>query len=231
MALLIGWISHPKLQSSTYIAAIIADDDEYYQHYDSDNNDSDSSSSSDSSGGCLDRLLVSNNSNNCIGLSWILKLFQWKKNIAMTTRNTPSDNENRQWCFPKWCCCSIHHSWFTWCLGNDRTSSIISSDDSDIESRLGFRNEHAVMATTSGASLSQQLQNRSQYLHQNNMNSNYTARRFHQKHTQLKRKYQDEERHTWFFWIAACNEVFVVLLICLLALLNAVSNIMTNYYC
>lgn len=228
MALLIGWITHPKLQSSTYIAAIIADDNEYYQHYDSDNNDSDSSSSSDSSDGCLNRLLVSNNSNNCTGLGWILKLFQWKKNTAMTTRNTLGDNENRRWCFPKWCC-SIHHSWFTWCLGNDRTSSIISSDDSDIESRLGFRNEHAVMATTSGTSLSQQLQNRSQYSHQNN-NSNYSARRLHQKRTRLKRKYQDEERHTWFFWIAACNEVFVVLLICLLALLNAVSNIMTTYY-
>lgn len=225
MALLIGWISHPKLQSSTYIAAIIADDNEYYQHYDSDNNDSDSSSSSDSSGGCLDRILVSNNSNNSAGLNWILKLFQWKKNTVMTTRNTLSDNENRGWC-----CFSIHHNWFTWCLGNNRTSSITSSDDSDIESRLGFRNEHAVMATTSGASLSQQLQNRSQYPHQNNINTNYTARRLHQKRTRLKRKYQDEERHTWFFWIAACNEVFVVLLICLLALLNAVSNIMITYY-
>lgn len=231
MALLIGWISHPKLQSSTYIAAIIADDDEYYQHYDSDNNDSDSSSNSDSSGGCLDRLLVSNNSNNCTSLSWILKLFQWKKNTVITTRNTLSDNQNHRWCFPKWCCCSNHHRWFTRCLGNDKTSSIMSSDDSDIESRLGFRNEHAIMATTSGASLSQQLQNRSQYSHQNNINSNHTTRGLHQRHTRLKRKYQDEERHTWFFWIAACNELFVVLLICLLALLNAVSINMTTYYC
>lgn len=219
MALLIGWIPRPRLQSMTYLAATIADDNEYYHHYDASNNDSDSSSSSESGGGCLSRLLICQRPKNSSVIGQIFKPFQWRTNNTGTTRNPLNDNDNQRWCILKWLNCCYHcHSWFTWCSYNNRESSRVSSDDSDIESRLGFRNEHAVMATTSGISPPQQLQNRLLYPQPSN-----NHRRLRQRQMRLKRKYQDEERHTWFFWIAACNEVFVVLLICLLALLNAVS--------
>lgn len=229
MALLIGWIRRPKLQSTTYLVATIADDHEYYHHYDDKNNDSDSSSSSsESSDGCLSRLFNCHYQKNS---SIIGQIFQRKSNNTGTIRNSLDDNENQPWFIPKWLhCCFNRQSWLTCCSYNNRESSCVSSDDSDIESRLGFRNKHAVMAATSRISPPQQ-QSQSRSLYPQPNNNNYSVRKLRQKPMRLKRRYQDEERHTWFFWIAACNEVFVVLLICLLALLNAVSVIsIVNLY-
>jgi len=228
MAVLIGWISRPRFQSTTYTAAIIADDDEFYHHYDSDNNDSDSYSSSDGGDGFLSRLTTCNSSNSCSLLEIIFKSFRCGTNNMVTTRSPPDNNDRRWWCFAKWCrCCHKHHRWFSWCLSKNGESTWMSSDDSDIESRLGFRNEHAVLATAGMSPPQQELQNRPHNSQLNDINSNLRTRRIHPRHIQMKRKYQDEERHTWFFWLAACSEVFVVLLICLLALLNAVSIIIT----
>lgn len=228
MALLIGWLSQPSLKSTSYIAATIADDNEFYLHYDSDNYDSDSSSDSDVGSRCFDHFL------NChyfsSMLSWMFSPFQSATNSVVTTRNPLDNNAVKWWHFAKWCrccCCySQHNSWFTKCLDNNRVSSYVSSDDSDIESRLGFRNEHAMMAAAVGPSAPQQLQ----FPQPNNINTSYNSGHLRRKHLRLKRKYQDEERHTWFFWLAACSEVFVVLLICLLALLNAVSVMISTFY-
>lgn len=224
MALLIDWIPRPRFLSSSYTASIIADDFEYYHHYDSDNNDSDCSISSDSSGGCFRRLLICNGSGSRSFLALLLRPFRKESNTVTTTRHSPpDDNDSRCWFFSKWCrCyhCHGNHSWFTGCLDTDDTVSWISSEDSDIESRLGFRNENAVMAAASvGASQSQQLHNRPQHSRLNNIS------RSNQFNRRQKLKYQVEGRRSWFFWLVACSEICVVLLVCLLALLNAVSVI------
>lgn len=149
----------------------------------------------------------------------------------MPTRSPLEIGGNRRWCTFQWCRCNRcqnRHSWFSPCLDNDLAPSWISSDDSDIESRLGFRNENAIMASTAGTSPPQQLQNRLQSSHP--INSSHSSGRLNRQHTRLRRKYQDEERRTWFFWLIAGSEMFVVLLVCLLALLNAVSFITTTIY-
>jgi len=229
MALLIDWIPRPQFRSTAYLTAIIADDEEYYRHYDSDNNDSDSSSSnrSASSGGCLRRLFIRDHPRNCSLFAWLSKPFRCRTNTTTTNRSPLDNSDNQRRCTAKWyhCCrCRGHYGWFTWCLDNNETSSWISSDDSDIESRLGFRNENAIiMAATAGILPPQQLQNRLQFPQTINVNNSHNVGRLQQQHhSQLRRKYQDEERHTWFFWLAACSEMFIILLVCLLALLNAV---------
>lgn len=234
MALLIGWIPRPKLHSSTYSTAVFADDDEYYHHYDSDDNDSDSSSNSDGGGRCLTRFLICRPPSSCSLLARMLKPFRSESNTTISTRSPPENNNSWKWFTVKWCrCirCPGRHSWFTSCFDNERASTWISSDDSDIESRLGFRNENAIMASTAGVSPpqpqpQQQLQTRLQHSQPINKNTN----RQRQRHRRLIRKYQDEERRTWFFWLAACSELIVVLLVCLLALLNAVSILKFAHY-
>lgn len=231
MALLIDWVPRPKFQSTIYTTAIIADDEEYFHHYDSDNNHSDSSSSDQSSSGCLNHLRICHRTRNCSLLGWLLKPFKRKSNTATPTRSPQDIVSNRRWCTVQWCRCSRcqgRHSWFSPCLDNDVAPSWISSDDSDIESRLGFRNENAIMASTAGISPPQQLQNRLQHSHP--INSNRSPGRLNRRHSRLKRKYQDEERHAWFFWLIACSEMLVVLLVCLLALLNAVSIFMNTIF-
>lgn len=220
MALLIGWIPHPRFNSTIYATATIDDDNEYYHHYDSDNNDSDSSSSSDNGCKLFTRLLFCHPHSSCSIMARIFKPFRSRTNTMMTPRSQQLDNSDSQWwCITKWCCCYGRHSWFTCCIDNDEASSCMSSEDSDIESRLGFRNENAIMAA--GVSPPQhQLQNRqkSQPINQ----SHNINRRFRQRKL-LTRKYQDEKRRTWFYWLSAAGEVLVLLLVCLLALLNAVS--------
>lgn len=231
MALLIDWIPRPRFCSTAYSAAIVADDEEYYQHYDSDNNDSDSSNTNADSSGCLRHLFVCNRpSNNCSLFSWLSKPFKWGTNTTMTNRNALDDSDSQRRCTAKWyhCCrCRDHFGWFTWCLDNDETSSWVSSDDSDIESRLGFRNENAIIMAATAGIFPPQQQNRLQHTKTNNINNNHNTGRLHHRRRQLRRKYQDEERHTWFFWLAACSEMFVILLVCLLALLNAVRLLIT----
>lgn len=225
MALLIDWIPRPTLHSSTYSTAIFVDDEEYYHHYDSDNNDndSDSSYSSDGGGRCLTHFLICHHSSSCSFLARIFKPFRSESNTTISTRSPLENNNSWKWLTVKWyrCChCYGRHSWFTSCFENEGASSGISSDDSDIESRLGFRNENAIMASTAGVSPPpQQQQNQLQYVQTHNINTNKQR----QRHRRLLRKYQDEERRTWFFWLSACSELIVVLLVCLLALLNAVS--------
>uniref|UniRef100_A0A2S2R2A2 adenylate cyclase n=1 Tax=Sipha flava TaxID=143950 RepID=A0A2S2R2A2_9HEMI len=224
MALLIDWIPRPTLHSSTYSTAIFADDDEYYHHYDSDNNDSDSSYNSDGGGRCLTRFLICHHPGSCSFLARIFKPFRSESNTTISTRSPLENNNSWKWLPVKWCrCCQCYgrHSWFTSCFDNEGVSSGVSSDDSDIESRLGFRNENAIMASTAGVSPPppQQQQNQLQHAQPLNINTN----RQRQRHRRLMRKYQDEERRTWFFWLGACSELIVVLLVCLLALLNAVS--------
>jgi len=221
MALLIDWIPRPRFYSTTYATAIIADDDEYYHHYDSDNNDSDASSSSNGDDKCLRRFFICHPSRYSL-FAWLLKPFQCRTKSVMTTRNHLDNSDGWRKCSLKWCRCYRLHSWFTCCLNNEGASSCMSSDDSDIESRLGFRNENAIMAATSRASPLQQ-QNRLQHSQPININSNYKNSLLRRRHRQLKRIYQDEERRTYFYWICASCELIVVLLICLLALLNAVS--------
>lgn len=231
MALLIDWVPRPRFLSTTYTASIIADDYEYYHHYDSDNNDSDCSISSDSSGGCFRRLLICNGPGSCSFLALLLKPFRQESNTVTTTRRSPPEDNNSQcWFFSKWCrCYHCHgsHGWFTGCLDTDDTVSWISSEDSDIESRLGFRNENAIMAASVGASHPQQLLNRSQHSQPNNIRSSHRSNQFNGRQ---KRKYQVEGRRSWFFWLVACSEIFVVLLVCLLALLNAVSIITLSLF-
>lgn len=230
MALLIDWIPRPKFQSTVYTTAIIADDEEYFHHYDSDNNYSDSSSSDQGSGGYLSHLRISHRARSCSLLGWLFKPFKQECNTAIPTRN-PHDLGNRRWCTIQWCrcsCCQRRHSWFSPCSDNDVVPSWISSDDSDIESRLGFRNENAIMASTAGISPPQQLQNRLQ--HSLPINNSRSPGRLNQQHSRLRRKYQDEEKRVWFFWLIASSEMVVVLLVCLLALLNAVSVFMNIFY-
>lgn len=227
MALLIDWIPRPRLRNSTYITAVIADDNEFYQHYDSDNCSDKSSSSGDDSG-CF-RYLFCHNLDDSSLLARILKPVRWMMNSSTTAHSPPNGANNHWWCIPKCCCCG-HHSWFTKCLENDRASSWNSDEDSDIECRLGFRNENAIVTATAGVSPPQQLQYRLQSIHVNR-NPSFVNRR-HEKHRQPKRKYQDEERRTRFFWLGASFEIFIVLLVCLLALLNAVSfNTTIISYC
>lgn len=223
MALLIDWIPRPRFYSITYATAIIADDDEYYRHYDSDNNDSDASSSSNDNDKCLKGFFICHPSRYSL-FAWLLKPFKCRANTAMTTRNHLQNSDGWPKCSFKWCRCYGLHSWFTCCLNNESASSYMSSDDSDIESRLGFRNENAIMAGTARASPLQQ-QNRLQHSQPININNTYNKNLLRRRHRQLKRIYQDEEKRTYFYWICACCEVIVVLLICLLALLNAVSVI------
>jgi len=234
MALLIDWIPRPRFCSTAYTTAIIADDEEYYQHYDSDSYDSDSTcTSTPSSSGCLRRLFICDRPRNYSLFAWLSKPFRWGTNTTMMNRSPPDDCNSQQRCTAKWyhCCRRGHYGWFTWCLDNDETPSWISSDDSDIESRLGFRNENAIiMAATAGILPPQQLQNRLHHPQTINVKNSHNTGRLHQRHSQLRRKYQDEERHTWFFWLAACSEMFVILLVCLLALLNAVRLFTFNYY-
>lgn len=227
MALLIGWIPRPRFYSTIYAAATIDDDDEYYHHYDSDNNDSDSSSSSDNGCKLFTRLFFCHRPGSYSLTTRVLKPFRNRTNTLMTPRSQQlNNNDNKWWCIAKWCCCS-GHSWFACCIDNDEASSCISSEDSDIESRLGFRNENAVMAA--GVSPPQhQLQNRLQKS-QPTDHSHNTNQRIRQR-KRLTRKYQDEKRRTWFYWLSAAGEVFVLLLVCLLALLNAVS-ISFSIYC
>ncbi|VVC26042.1 Hypothetical protein CINCED_3A010240 [Cinara cedri] len=218
MALLIDWIPLPKVHSNTYTTAIITDDNDYYQHYDSDHY-SDNSYSSHSSVGCLRHIIDCCCPNRCLLLTWFFKPFQWLNNSIITTENTLDDNNSRRWWFiPSFC--HSDHRWPTWCLNNNSRSSWISSDESDIENRPGFRNENAILASTSGLSSSQHLQNRLQHSQTININ-----RRSHKTSSRNKRRpkrnYQDEMRCTGFFWLSACCEMFVVLLVCLLALLNA----------
>lgn len=225
MALLIDWIPRPRLRSPTYITAVISDDDEYYQHYDSDNC-SDKSCSSCDDGRCFRHLLSCHNFDDSSLLARIFKPFRWTLNSTTTAHSTSNGVNNRRWCIPKCCCCNSHHSWFTKCLENDGASSWNSDEDSDIECRLGFRNENAIVTGTTGVSPPQQLQNRPHHSQSIHVNRNYSyVNRRHEKHRRPKRKYQDEERRTRFFWLGASVEIFVVLLVCLLALLNAVSVI------
>lgn len=225
MALLIGWIRRPKFHSNLYTAAIIIEDDEYYNHYDSDNY-SDCSSSSKRGRSCLRHLLVCYFPKSCLLLTWIFKPFRWTINAVMPNRRSLDNGDTHQQSTRTWYNifhCNGNHSWFTWCTDNNRTSSWMSSDDSDIECRLGFRNENAVMAATAGAP-SSQLQNRFQNSQPININRNHSISRT-QQHRQPKKNYEDQERRTKFFWLAACSEMLVLLLICVLALLNAVSII------
>ncbi|XP_025196837.1 uncharacterized protein LOC112595752 [Melanaphis sacchari] len=219
MALLIGWIPRPKFYSTTYATAIIADDDEYYHHYDSDNNDSDASSSSNSDDKCFKRFFVCHASRYSL-FAWLLKPFQCRTDTVMTTRNHLDNSDGWRKCSFKWCRCYGIRSWFTCCSNNEGASSCISSDDSDVESRPGYRNENAIMAATARASSLQQ-QNRFQHSQPININNSYNNNLLRRRHRQLKRIYQDEERRTYFYWICACCELIVILLICLLALLNA----------
>jgi len=227
MALLIDWIPRPKFYSTTYATAIIADDDEYYHHYDSDNNDSDTSNSSNSDDKCSKRVFYCHPDKYPL-FAWLLKPFRCRTNAVITSRNHLDNDSGWRKCFFKWCRCNGCHSLLTCCLKNERASSCMSSDESDIESRLGFRNENAIMAATARRSPSHQQNRlqRSQPMNINNRNNNNLLRR---RHRQLKRIYQDEEKRTCFYWICACCELIVVLLICLLALLNAVS-VITIYY-
>jgi len=224
MALLIDWIPRPKFYSTTYATAIIADDDEYYHHY--DNNDSDTSISSNGDDQYLSRFFVCHPGRYSM-FAWLLKPFQGRKNTAMTTPNHSDNGDSWPKCYFKWCRCHGRRSWFTCCLNNERASSGISSDDSDIESRLGFRNENAMMAATARTSSSRH-QNRPQRSQPIRSYNNNLLRR---RHRHLKRIYQDEEKRTYFYWTCACCELIAVLLICLLALLNAVSvrTITTSY--
>lgn len=217
MALLIDWIPRPRFYSTTYATAIIADDDEYYHHY--DNIDSDTSSSSNGDDKCLRRFFVCHPGRYSL-FAWLLKPFQCRTNTAMTTRNHLDNGDGWRKCYFKWCRCYGRHSWFTCCLNNQRASSCMSSDDSDIESRLGFRNENAIMAATTRTSPPRQ-QIRRQHSQPINMNNSYNNNLLRRRHRHLKRIYQDEERRTYFYWTCACCELIVVLLICLLALLNA----------
>lgn len=231
MALLIDWVHPPRVHSNTYITAIIADDNEYYQHYDSDHY-SDSSNSSDNSVGCLRPIIDCCCPNRCLLLTWFLKPFQWLTNTIVTTENPLDDNNSQRWWFTTGFCNSDHR-WPPWCLNNNRRSSWMSSDDSDLESKPGFRNENAMLASSSGVSSSQHPQNRLQHSQTININrnSNKTRNRMHQRmRRRPKRKYRDEMRCTGFFWLSACCEMFVVLLVCLLALLNAVSVIFIILY-
>lgn len=231
MALLIDWIPRPKFQSTVYTTAIIADDEEYFHHYDSDNNYSDSSSSDQGSGGCLSHLRISHRARSCSLLGWLFKPFKQESNTTMPTRSPQNVVGNRRWYTFQWCrcsCCQGRHSWFSPCPDTDVVPSWISSDDSDIESRLGFRNENAIMASTAGTSPPQQLQNRLQ--HSLPINNSHNPGRLNIRHSRLRRKYQDEERRAWFFWLIACSEMVVVLLVCLLALLNAVSVFMNTVH-
>lgn len=221
MALLIDWIPRPRFYSTTYATAIIADDDEYYHHY--DNNDSDTSSSSNGEDKCLRRFFVCRPGRYSL-FAWLLKPFQCGSNTTMTSRNHLDNGDGWRKCYFKWCRCYGRHSWFTCCLNNQRASSCMSSDDSDIESRLGFRNENAIMAATARTSPSRQ-QIRLQNSQPININNSYNNNLLRRRHRHLKRIYQDEERRTYFYWICACCELIVILLICLLALLNAVSVI------
>lgn len=223
MALLIDWVHPPRVRSNTYVTAIMADDNEYYQHYDSDHY-SDSSENSDNIG-CLRPITDCCCPNRCWLFTWFLKPFQW---LTSTTENPLDDNNSRRWwCTPGLCRCG--HRWPTWCCNNESRSSWISSDESDIESRPGFRNQNAILASTSGVSSSHHLQNRLQHSQtvSINRNSHKTSSRMHQRRRRPNRKYQDEMRCTGFFWLSACCEMFVVLLVCLMALLNAVSLINT----
>lgn len=214
MALLIDWIPRPRFYSTTYATAIIADDDEYYHHY--DNNDSDTSSSSNGDDKCLRRFFVCHPSRYSL-IAWLLKPFQCRTNTVMATHNHLDNGDGWKKCYFKWCRCFGRHNWFTCCLNNERASSCMSSDDSDIESRLGFRNENAIMAATARTSPPRQ-QTRLQHSQPIQSHNNNLLRR---RHRHLKRIYQDEERRTYFYWTCACCELIVVLLICLLALLNA----------
>lgn len=223
MALLIGWIPRPKFRSNIYVATIITEDDEYYNHYDSDNY-SDSSSSSDNDRSCLKHLLVCHLPNSCLLLTWILKPFRWTISIIMPNRSSLDNDDNHRQSSPKWyhvCHCYGNHSWFTWCSNDNRASSWMSSDDSDIECRLGFRNENAVIAAVPQS----QLQKRFQHSQSLNINRNHSINRPRQRRRRIKQKYEDQERRTRFFWISACSEMLVLLLVCMLALLNAVSII------
>lgn len=225
MALLIDWIPRPKFYSTTYATAIIADDDEYYHHY--DDNDSDTSISSNGDDKYLNRLFVCHPGRYSL-FAWLLKPFQSRTNTTMTTHNHLDNGGSWRKCYFKWCRCYGRHSWFT-CSNNERASSCMSSDDSDIESRLGFRNENAIVATAARTSPSRH-QNRLQRSQPINSYNNNLLRR---RHRHLKRIYQDEEKRTYFYWTCACCELIVLLLICLLALLNAVSVITftTSYLC
>lgn len=230
MALLIGWIFRPKFHSNLYTAAIIIEDDEYYKHYDSDNY-SDCSSNSDEDSSCLRHLLVCYLPNTCLLFTWIFKPFRWAINAVMPNHSSLDNGDSLQQRTPTWyhiCHCNGNHSWFTWCSDNNRTSSWVSSDDSDIECRLGFRNENAVMAATAGIPPSQ-LPNRFQQSQSININKNHSISRTRQRHRRSKQNYEDQERRTRFFWLSACSEMFVLLLICVLALLNAVSIMFTFY--
>lgn len=220
MALLIDWVPRPRFYSTTYATAIMADDDEYYHHYDSDDNDSDASNYSSGDDKCLRRFFVCSSGRYSF-FSWLLKPFRCKTNNGMATRN---HLDGRQKCFFKWCRCCGRHSWYSCCFNNEGASSYMSSDDSDIESRLGFRNENAIMVATARTSPPQQ-QNRLQHSLPININSNHKKNLLRRRRRQLKRIYQDEERRTCFYWTYACCELIVLLLICLLSLLNAVSVI------